>query len=463
MTGRSSGARRSDASPVPGAIRPPSNSTPVSAVGFQRALAFAEHAAFSWECRRSVARSSAVTFEVLARLDERVSRLVYKLSERPVLADRLLRHDHAAFRSGLAFVTAVVALRGGVFEVFEEQLTQLESDPTLLAPLASALSWLEYSDVRPHIEHLLGASSPALLRLGVVATVAQRVDPGVALARALDAKPPALRASALEAVGRLALRDFLPRLHAAFEDEDDTCRFWAAWSAVRLGEHEGIRVLGRFATEGGAFAIPACNIALRALDADQAVRTHARLLSVTGNERLALVAAGIIGDPALVSRLLDAMESPMLARRAGAAFCLMTGCDLRQNDLDAEGPPRETAAPDAVPQVVAGNEKAAAQLTREAGDSLDDESDDDLAWPDNARLRQWWDEHRSAYVRGVRYLSGLPIRPAQMAQVLRTGNQQQRAAASLELALLNPHAPWLDVTAPAHRQVGASGGYSPPW
>jgi hypothetical protein len=38
---------------------------------------------------------------------------------------------------------------------------------------------------------------------------------------------------------------------------------------------------------------------------------------------------------------------------------------------------------------------------------------------------------------------------------MRTGNQQQRAAAALELALLKPGAPLLDVTAPTHRQLGA--------
>jgi hypothetical protein len=43
-----------------------------------------------------------------------------------------------------------------------------------------------------------------------------------------------------------------------------------------------------------------------------------------------------------------------------------------------------------------------------------------------------------------------------MAQVLRTGSQQQRAAAALELALLHPGAPLLDVTAPAHRQIRTS-------
>ena len=311
MTRRASVSERSTASSAARATRASAsrNASSVSAIALKRALAVGEEAAFLWVSRSAVARSSAVTFGVLARLDERLSRRLYKLSERPVLAEHFLQHDHAAFKSGLAFVTAVVALRGGAPGVFDELLTRLESDAELLSPLESALTWLEYGDVRAYIEGLFAAPSPTLMQLGLVAAVAHRIDPGVALDRALDAETPALRASALEAVGRLALGDRRPRLHAALGDQDATCRFWAAWSAVRLGDRAGIPVLGRFAAECGAFARPACDIALRALDVDQAVRAHTRLLSITGNERLGVLAAGIIGDPALASWLLDAMES----------------------------------------------------------------------------------------------------------------------------------------------------------
>jgi uncharacterized protein (TIGR02270 family) len=425
------------------ASTPTAKSRAVSAIGFKRAFAVAEEAAFLWVCRGAVSRSSAVTFDVLARVDERLSQLVYKLSERPFLAEPFLRHDSAAYKSGLMFVTAFVALRAGVPDVFDQVLTQLDSESELIAPLASALTWLEYSEVRRHIERLLAASDPALLRLGLVAAVAHRVDPGKALDRALEADDVALRATALEAVGRLAIKNLRPRLHAALGDEDAICRFRAAWSGVRLGDRGGIPVLGRFAADNGAFATPACDMALRALDTDQAIHAQHRLLSITGNKRLAIRAAGIIGDPALANLLLETMESPTLARCAGAAFCLMAGCDLRRDDLDTERPPG-VAAPDAVPESVSDTNAA------------EDEPDDDLAWPDLAAVRKWWDGHGPAFTPGIRYVAGLPIRPSEMSQVLLTGNQQQRAAAALELALLHPDAPLLDVTAPAHRQIGRS-------
>ena len=424
----------------------------MTAIVLKRALAVIEEAAFLWTCRSAVAPSSAVTFDMLARFDERLSSLVFKLSEKPTLAQRLLHHDQPGFKSGLAFVTGIVALRGGMMQAFEELLSRLESDSELFLPMASALTWLEFGEIRPIlVDRLLASRSPALLHLGIAAAVAHRVDPGVALGRALDSDIPALRARAFEAVGRLALGDSRPRLQAALDDEDAMCRFWSAWSVVRLGDRAGIPVLGRFAAECGQFAQPACDIALRALDSDQAVRAHKRLLSLAG-ERLAVVAAGIVGDPTLASWLIDAMESPPLARSAGAAFCLMTGRDLRRDDLDGERPPNaaaiERVAPDASESPTAGGNAGSGRKSNPE----DDEADEDLVWPDVAKLRKWWEENRHAFVPGVRYLAGVPIQASSLGSILRSGNQQQRAAAALELALLYPNAPLLDVTAPAHCQ-----------
>jgi uncharacterized protein (TIGR02270 family) len=397
-----------------------------------------------------------VTFDLLARFDDRLSHLVYKLSERAVLAERFVRQDQAAFKSGLSFVVAIMALRGRVVGVFDELLARLDSDQELLSPLASALTWLEYKEVHPVISHLLAASSPARLRLGIVAAVAHQVDPGGALDRALDGPDAHLRACALEAIGRLALSDLRARVHGGLDGEDVSCRFWAAWSAVRFGDRSGIPVLGRFAAENGPFARVACDIALRALEVSHALRAQNRLLSAPGGERLAVIAAGIVGDPALIDWLLDAMESPSLARLAGAAFCLMTGRDLRRDDLDSQNPPRGAPPQPAASEAIE-TDRAEEQLRTPVGCRIAvEEAEDDLPWPDAVRLRNWWDGNRHAFTAGIRYLAGVPIRPAALSAVLRTGNQQQRAAAALELALLNADAPLLDVTGPAHRQT--SGG-----
>jgi uncharacterized protein (TIGR02270 family) len=424
----------------------------VTDIVLRRAYALASEAAFLWESRSFVARSSAVTFEALTSLDNRLSRLVRALSKRPGLAERLLQLEADAFRSGHAFVTATVALLSGTAAVFEELVERLASDLELHAPLASALSWPAYRDVREYVDRLLASPAPTAVRLGIAAAVGHGTNPGKPLARALDSESPVLRSTALEAVGRLGAVRGLPRVTGALEDEDERCRFWAAWSAVRLGAESGIPVLGRFANEGGPLAAAACDIALRALPPEQAVRTHTRLLSVTKNERLGVLAAGIIGEASLGDWLLEKMASPQLARPAGAAFCLMTGRDLRRDDLDAEGPRPLAAVLAAAAETDTHGEDEPSNRSKGDG-RLDDEFDDELAWPDTARLREWWTQNQHAFAPNVRYLVGRPIRSTELEQIVRFGNQQGRAAAALELALLNHDAPLLDTTSPAHRQM----------
>jgi uncharacterized protein (TIGR02270 family) len=241
-----------------------------------------------------------------------------------------------------------VALRSGAVSVFDELVERLDEDNALLAPLTSALSWFEYGQVRAHVESLLGSSGPAVVCLGVLSAVAHRFDPGIVLEGALDAPDPLLRGAGLEAAGRLGALDLRPKLLAALEDEDDACWFWGAWSAVRLGERAGERaglsVRGRFAVAEGLFAKPACDIALRALEPDQAVAAHTRFISAVTDKRLGVLAAGIVRDPVLVACLFTQMEAPSLARHAGAALCLVMGRDLRRDHLDGAPPPEGFAS-----------------------------------------------------------------------------------------------------------------------
>jgi uncharacterized protein (TIGR02270 family) len=390
-----------------------------------------------------------VTFAALANLDDRINRLVIALSERG-LAERLLATDHDAFAAGHAFVTAAVALRSGAEDVFDELVRRLEDRDELLPPLASALAWFEYDEVSRYVKHLLGSPVAPALRLGLLAAVSHRFDPGRALEVALDAQDLTLRATGLEAAGRLGAVDLGARLRALLQDEDDACRFWAAWSVVRLGDRSGIRVLGPFAVGTGPFARPACDLALRALEADEAVSAQGRFAAAASDKRLGVLAAGIVGEPTLVPWLFAQMDTPLLARHAGAAFCLMTGRDLRRDDLD--GSPLEPAPPDVAVDAPPAASGTDAETTAEPDAEARVDELEHLAWPDPGSVRQWWAKNGQAFKPGVRYLAGLPIRRPELTNVLRNGNQTQRAAAALELALLDPSAPLLDVAGPTQRQ-----------
>ncbi|MCK5509241.1 MAG: hypothetical protein KAI50_12075, partial [Desulfobacterales bacterium] len=80
------------------------------------------------------------------------------------------------------------------------------------------------------------------------------------------------------------------------------------------------------------------------------------------------------------------------------------------------------------------------------------DSDEDLPWPDAQLIDKWWAKNKAAFRNGTQYLLGQPIFPEHLHKVLRTGFQRQRAAAALELAILQPGQPLFEVRAPGSRQ-----------
>ncbi len=140
-------------------------------------------------------------------------------------------------------------------------------------------------------------------------------------------------------------------------------------------------------------------------------------------------AAWSTGDPAAISWLLERMVVPELARPAGEAFAMITGADLAFEDLEGACPDGFQVGP-----------------TEDAqDDNVELDPDEDLPWPDSARLEQWWGSNRQRFPCGARYLAGRPVAEEGLREVLRNGYQRQRAAAALELAILSPRLPLFEV------------------
>src|SRR5262249_57232587 len=90
------------------------------------------------------------------------------------------------------------------------------------------------------------------------------------------------------------------------------------------------------------------------------------LWKVPGCERVAIQAAGALGDPVAVPRLLEKLAVPALARLAGEALGFITGVRIGDDRLD--GPPPEGF--EAGPTDDADDER------------VDLDPDDGLDWPD---------------------------------------------------------------------------------
>ena len=183
--------------------------------------------------------------------------------------------------------------------------------------------------------------------LGFAACSVHRVDPHSYLGRLLTDDAPIVRARALRLVGELGRADLNQELREAVRDPDETCRFWAAWSAGLIGERgPAIPILKQHAEGEGAFKWRALDLVLRIMPRAEAMAWLRGLNSDPRHARLAVTACGIIGDPAFVPWLIGRMEIPELARAAGESFSMITGVDLAYDDLERDAPEGFQAGPE---------------------------------------------------------------------------------------------------------------------
>src|SRR5882672_4889554 len=116
------------------------------------------------------------------------------------------------------------------------------------------------------------------------------------------------------------------------------------------------------------------------------------------------------------------MQDPLYARLAGEAFALITGADLALLDLEQK-PPAGTEDQDS------GKADAVA---------FDD--DEGMAWPDQERVRAWWQTNKTGFAAGARHFVGTAPDAAHCQHVLRESRQRRRWVAALHLALAAPGA-----------------------
>jgi uncharacterized protein (TIGR02270 family) len=337
---------------------------------------------------------------------------------------------------GEVFAAAVPAFASGNEEHISEILEVGIKSPQLSRGLVSALGWIPYAEAETRIKKLLASDSAVLCRAGIAAAAVHRQDPGRPLVDALTDSDLALRARALQAVGELGRIDLLSTLEWNLKAEDDECRFWAAWSCVLLRDRYAIPVLRSFVRSTKYHGERALTLALRLMELESAHAWQQELAHNADSIRLAAIGAGAIGDPALVPWLIDQMTDPRLARVAGEAFTMITGADVAREHLDGTTPEGFESGPTEDPE----------------DENVEMDPDDGLPWPAPDLISNWWRQHQSEFATGTRYLLGKPITDDWLWQVLRMGRQRQRAAATLELAMLNPGQPLFEVRAPGFRQ-----------
>jgi uncharacterized protein (TIGR02270 family) len=397
----------------------------------------AEEAIHLYTCRSALQDDPTARLRDIEGFDERIEAHVQGLALAGRSALGIAMHEAAeALRCG-GFAPASVAIRladgaavAGIVDVMGED-----------EGVGAAFAWASASSLKGLVHALLGSGDPRLQRIAVAACAQHGVSPGPAADAALAHADPALRSSAVSALGHLGDRTAVNRVLRALGDRDPECRAWAAWAAAMLGSASDARMAlcqacvdpaGTRATRTRARTI--ASLALAPSDVDALIGV---LSTTPGTARAAMRCIGLAGDPERVGRLLSACADPTLARAAGHAFSLITGADLVTLHLHRPAlPPYDDEAEDDAIDDDAGEQRAHASLP----------------WPDPDRLTAWWAAHRQRFAPGRRYLLGRAPERTTCIDVLRHGTQRERAVAALWLSLQAPGTPLFNTTAPAWRQ-----------
>lgn len=409
---------------------------------------YADELAFLWTVRRRAVASPKYTLSSLASLDERLEAHRDGLRLAADLGWAACQRNLENAAGGELFALSLLAFESGNRERMSQAVTAAAVSDDAREGLVAALAWLGPDLVWPWIVRLIGAKEPWHRVTGIAAAAMRREDPGPALANALQAPDAPVRAGALRASGELKRLDLLPHLRRLVDEDDEACRFWAAWSLTLMEPRAGLRHLTRWVDredELGRIALGTCFRAMHPEEGKEWIRTMAQDPEWL---RRAVTAVGVLGDPASVPWLIVQMQTPTLARVAGEAFAVITGIDLEEHELDADAP--------------AGNESATSDGVDQAAADVDeavDERDAHLAVPSAEKVADWWRQHEHEFQRGLRYLAGRTAEAPALRDVLRRGRQPLRAAAALQLTLLDQEAPYFEVRGRAsfQRQLLASG------
>ena len=334
------------------------------------------------------------------------------------------------------FPAAVLALEAqdGRFDALIERAKRA---PEAVPGLISALGWVSPQFLSGRVKLLLDDALPLKQKLGIAACALHRQDPGTALDRCLASPTDSVRIRALRTAGELGRSDVLPQLRAALLEAKPELRFWAARSALLLGDRaKALDTLVSFALKAGQRQLQALQLALQAMDTATGHALLLQLADMPDAARLRIIGCGLVGDSRYAPWLIEQMAQPVLARIAAEAFVNITGADFNLDQLEALPPDDFEDGPSEDPD----------------DENVELPEDIALPWPNTGKVQQWWNSNQSRFQTGTRYFLGQPPTREHCVKVLKEGFQRQRIAAALYLSLLQPGTPLFEWRAPAWRQ-----------
>jgi len=313
----------------------------------------AEETAFLWLLRDNAVSAPPIILSTdLAELDNRVEAHIDGLQITGDEGWSCCVEGLQQAESGEIFAAAVIALEGEDPRRIEQVCAAVEAAPEAARGFVSTLGWTAPDKLRGKIAELLESNSPLWRRVAIAGCAAHRTDCGEHLSRALKDADPMLRARALRAAGDMARRDLLPVLRRQMRSEVPACGFWAACSAVLLGDRgDGLSALQSGTGSATPLGSRALQVVLCSLPPAVAADWLQALAQYPERRRDLVIGCGVSGDPVYIPRLIAWMEEvPDLAPVAGESLSLITGVDIAYEDLEGDAPDDFEAGPSERPK-----------------------------------------------------------------------------------------------------------------
>ncbi|RDH84122.1 MAG: hypothetical protein DIZ80_06915 [endosymbiont of Galathealinum brachiosum] len=336
---------------------------------------------------------------------------------------------------GEVFTATIVAFKSHDMEKIQQVVKVGLSNKDAEKGLISALGWLPGKLIHPWVKKFFTSKDLNHKYLALCACSIRRENPSEYLNRILerdDCKQHIkLYARALRIIGELRRQDLMQHLTDAIAHDNEEIKFWALWSAILLGHHQLVSQLEPYVLTTNPNQHHAINIAFRVLPIEQAREWISRLSNDKAQTRTVIQATGILGDPHAVNWLILKMKEIVNARLAAQSFTFITGIDLIKNELTGE---------DRQHLIVQPNDL-------EGDDDISLDEDENLPWPDYEKVSSLWMNNGNRFVTGQRYFLGQGLSSENLQTTMRNGNQRQRHAAALELALTNSEIPMQNMRA----------------
>jgi len=384
---------------------------------------YAIDAAFLWLLRNIAIEQPHYKVQDVCELEQRIDAQLDGLMTSIDLGWSVCQEGLDLQQSGEVFTAMVVAMRSHDIHKIQQAVEVGLNSKNCFSGLVSAMGWLPPDIADRWTERFLKGKDMDHKYLGLAICSVRRRDPGDVLTQLFEREEclqhEKLYSRALRLVGELRRQDCMPAINIAMRSEQTTIHFWACWSAILLGHHNGVQQLKRYVFSDGPYQSKAIQQAFRILPIVQARQWISELSQDEDQIRAVIKASGVLGDPHAINWLIEKMREPSLAKLAGESFEYITGIDFSQHQWSIQ-------------------EKDGYQhyLDDETDDKpVELDEDENLIYPNAEKVAAIWREHGQKFIAGRRYFLGQPITLALLKKTLVDGNQRQRHAAAMELAL----------------------------